>query len=187
MTARNIIKLLSFITILSVGYAIYNYQNSQHLARIEADKTTIDSYEDCVDHGFLPSTTLYPPTCNTADGQTFTQDIGNELEKKDLIKVVHPRPGQKITTPFSISGSVRGNWFFEGNLPIKLVNANGKIVATTNAEALGEWMTNDFVDFVATLKFKPPYGKGKIIIEKNNPSDLPENLDKLEIPIRFDH
>jgi len=185
MTARNSIKLLTLITILGVAYSVYNYKNSQRLAQIEIDKNTIDSYEDCVDHGFFPTTTIYPPTCATNDGQVFTQDIGNELDKKNLIKVSSPRPGQKITSPLLISGSARGNWFFEGNLPIKLVDTSGKTIATTNAQALGEWMTDDFVDFTATIKFKPPYGLGKLIIQKNNPSDLPENSDQLEIPLRF--
>ena len=130
---------------------------------------------------FFPTKTVYPPTCTTNTGQTFTQDIGNELDKKNLAKVSSPRPGQKIASPLSISGSARGNWFFEGNLPIKLVDANGKTIASTTAESLGDWMTNDFVDFTATIKFKPPYGSGKLIIQKSNPSNLPENSDQLEI------
>lgn len=185
MTARNTIKLLTLITILGVAYSIYNYKNSQRLAQIEIDKNTIDSYEDCVDRGFFPTTTLYPPTCATNDGQVFTQDIGNELDKKDLIKVSSPRPGQKITSPLLVSGSVRGSWFFEGSLPLKLVAANGKTIAIGTAQAIGEWMTNDFVDFTATIKFKPPYGLGKLIIQKSNPSDLAKNSDQLEIPLRF--
>jgi hypothetical protein len=186
MTARNIIKILTLITILSVGYFIYNHKKTQRLAQIEIDKNTIDSYEDCVDQGFFPTKLTYPPTCTTNTGQTFTQDIGNELDKKDLVKVSSPRPGQKITSPLSISGSARGNWFSKGNLPIKLIDANGKTIASTTAESLGDWMTNDFVDFTAVIKFKPPYGSGKLIIQKSNPSNLPENSDQLEIPIRFE-
>ncbi len=54
------------------------------------------------------------------------------------------------------------------------------------AQALGEWMTEDFVPFSASLRFAvPSTPKGKLVLEKDNPSGLPENADELIIPVYF--
>ena len=48
-------------------------------------------------------------------------------------------------------------------------------------------MTKDFVPFKAELEFSLPSTEtGVLILEKDNPSGLPENDDELRIPIRFD-
>ncbi len=50
-----------------------------------------------------------------------------------------------------------------------------------------DWMTEDFVSFTATLTFEgSTTDSGKLILEKDNPSGLPENADSLEIPIKFE-
>jgi len=50
----------------------------------------------------------YPRQCKTPDGKTFTEDIGNEVEKLDLIKINNPRPNQIIESPLFIKGEARG-------------------------------------------------------------------------------
>lgn len=58
----------------------------------------------------------------------------------------------------------------------------GQVPAATSED----WMTEDFVPFSATLTFEEPTTEtGKLILEKDNPSDLPENSDSLEIPLKF--
>ncbi|HAH04101.1 TPA: hypothetical protein DCL28_00895, partial [Candidatus Komeilibacteria bacterium] len=71
----------------------------------------------------------YPRQCRTAAGRGFTEDIGNELEKQDLINLVFPRPNQKISSPLTISGRARGSWFFEASFPVKLTDASGQIIS----------------------------------------------------------
>ena len=117
--------------------------------------------------------------------------FGNEFEKKDLIHITTPRPNEVIKSPLTITGETRGVWFFEGSFPIVLVNWDGLIIAEWYATAQGEWMTNDFVPFEATLTFETPnYPKGlsngSLILKKDNASGLPEHDDALEIPIRFE-
>src|SRR3989338_6243932 len=107
-------------------------------------------------------------------------------DKSNLIKVKTPLPGKIVKSPLVIEGEARGNWFFEASFPVRLVDGNSKEIFRGHAEALSEWMTTDFVPFRATLEFKmPDTASGELILEKDNPSGLPENYDELRIPIRF--
>ena len=157
-----------------------------------SDKTLVDnndsinSFEECISAGY-PAMESYPMQCKTPDGKSFTEYIGNELEKIELIRVDYPRPNQEIESPLIIEGEARGYWFFEGDFPVVLTDWDGLIIAQAIAQAKEEWMTEDFVQFEARLEFeKPEYSnKGTLILQKDNPSGLSENDDALEIPVIF--
>jgi len=145
----------------------------------------ISNFDECVAQGY-PILETYPRQCKTPDGKTFTEDIGNELEKVDLIKIDNPRPNQIIENPLFVKGEARGNWYFEASFPIKLFDDNGFLLGVMPAQALGDWMTEDFVPFSATLSFAvPSTPKGRLVLEKDNPSGLPEQADELKIPVYF--
>jgi len=104
----------------------------------------------------------------------------------DQIRVLKPQPNQVIESPLIIEGEARGTWFFEATFPVKLLDANGNVIAAHYAEAQGDWMTADFVPFKAQLIFeKPATDYGVLVLEKDNPSGLPENDAKIEIPVYF--
>lgn len=146
---------------------------------------SISSFEECVAAGH-PVMESWPPQCRVPGGATFTQDIGNELEKQDLIRIETPRPGTVVTSPLTVRGQARGFWFFEADFPVVLEDADGRQVAIAVASARGEWMTEDFVPFEATLEFQPPATpSGRLVLKKNNPSDLRERDDELVVPVRF--
>ena len=47
-------------------------------------------------------------------------------------------------------------------------------------------MTENFVPFRTELEFRTPTTeRGTLVLEKDNPSGLPENSDELRIPVRF--
>jgi hypothetical protein len=47
-------------------------------------------------------------------------------------------------------------------------------------------MTEEFVPFTATLTFEQPETEtGFLVLEKDNPSGLPEQADELRIPVSF--
>jgi len=108
-------------------------------------------------------------------------------EENPLIRLDSPRAGETIQSPLLIKGEARGNWFFEATFPIVLTDWDGLIIAQSYATSDGEWMTENFVPFYATLEFKKPDygGNGFLILQKSNPSGLPEHDDALEIPIKF--
>ncbi|GEM_PF-687409 len=147
----------------------------------------ITTFEECTAAG-NPVMESYPRQCRAGE-LTFTESIGNGLEKIDLIRISTPRPNQTISSPLTITGEARGNWFFEASFPVVLTDWDGKIIAQGIAQAKSEWMTTDFVPFEATLTFtvdKNAYSnKGSLILKKDNPSGLPQKDDALEIPIVF--
>jgi len=105
----------------------------------------------------------------------------------ELIKVSNVSSGQLIKSPFVVTGEARGYWFFEASFPIRILDADGLELGVVVAQAQSEWMTEDFVPFEATLVFKKPTtATGTIILQKDNPSGLPENDDELRINVRFD-
>ena len=107
--------------------------------------------------------------------------------KSDLIYVDTPLPGASVASPLKISGHARGQWFFEGDFPVILMDADGKSIALGYATAKKGWMTELFVPFESLIKFKtPPSGsRGTLVLKKDNPADRPEFDDALEIPVLF--
>lgn len=147
----------------------------------------ITNFEECVLAGNLVMES-YPRQCRTADNKTFVEDIGNELEKSDLIMIANPRPNQLVASPLVVQGEARGYWFFEASFPIKLFDADGNLIAQTIAQAQSDWMVEDFVGFTAELEFANPGTKtGNLILQKDNPSGLPEYEDELRVPIIFSY
>jgi len=84
-----------------------------------------------------------------------------------------------------VTGEARGTWFFEASFPVKLLDARGNVIGTALAEAKGAWMTPHFVPFEARLKFTTRSQSGTLVLEKDNPSGLPQHADSLSIGIRF--
>jgi hypothetical protein len=120
-----------------------------------------------------------------------SEGVGNVKQKLDLITIQTPLPDERIVSPLEIRGAARGTWFFEATFPIVLVDWDGKIIAQGYAEAADNWMTEEFVAYKATLEFENPSWdtdfskRGALILQKSNPSGLPQNDDALEIPVRF--
>jgi len=110
--------------------------------------------------------------------------------KQDLIVLENIKPGDYINTklPLELTGKARGNWYFEASFPIEILDRHASVLATGFATAQGEWMTTEFVPFKSTIKFTktPPANSfGKIVLHKDNPSDMRELDDALEILVYF--
>lgn len=104
--------------------------------------------------------------------------------KESLIKVDNPQPNQEIQSPFIVKGKARGNWYFEAVFPVKLLDENGNVIVQTQARALNDWMTEDFVPFEAVLTFSVPEDQnGTLVLQKDNPSGLPKNDAEIRIPV----
>jgi hypothetical protein len=122
------------------------------------------------------------PSASTSGGPTRTMTPG----KTDLITVSKPAVKAIVHSPLTVTGQARGTWYFEASFPVKIYNANGVLLGSTIAQAQGDWMTTNFVPFTATLSFSTPNtSTGYIVLEKDNPSGLPQNDDQLVVPVRF--
>lgn len=98
----------------------------------------------------------------------------------DLIRIDTPSEGERVSSPLQITGSARGQWFFEASFPVRLIDADGKTfasgIAVANPPAGAEWMTSDFVPFKAELSFPPQANEIHtfLVFENDNPSGLQE-------------
>jgi len=174
--------IISVIAIVLVAFAVFFIFNNKVFE--DADEN-VNSFEECLEQGNMILES-YPRQCRTEKGKTFVEYIGNELEKRDLIIIESVRPNQIISSPLYISGLARGNWFFEASFPVKLYDESGNQISFVVVQAKEDWMTEEFVPFEAYLEFQAPESKkGTLVFEKDNPSGLSENSDKLEMPILF--
>lgn len=108
-------------------------------------------------------------------------------DKSNMIVITSPIKDSEVSSPLTVAGRARGNWFFEGSFPIILVDSYGNTIAESHVTAQGEWTTSEFVKFIGDMQFNNYIkgSKGKLIFKKDNPSGLPEHDDLLEIPIMF--
>lgn len=116
------------------------------------------------------------------------QYLENIEKNKNLIQVDEPNPFDTLNQLGStVKGQARGNWYFEASFPAKLTDANGKILSNFPIQATGEWMTKEFVLFNKEFYFDetPATKHGVLILEKDNPSGLPEHDNKIEIPVKL--
>jgi len=127
-------------------------------------------------------------TGSTTSQETETSEQPvNHIEKaEEMIKLASPKPGDTVSSPLLIKGEARGTWYFEASFPVKLLDADGNIIAVHYAQAQGEWMTEEFVPFTSELIFKTPQTEtGTLVLQKDNPSGLEENDASIEIPVKF--
>lgn len=119
---------------------------------------------------------IIPPIVTTATASN----------SNSLITITTPAPESTVRSPLSISGNARGTWYFEGSFPVTLVDEEGKIIAASIATSTGEWMTEEYIPFNATLSWASTTAKkGMLILKRDNPSGLPENDYAFSIPVIF--
>lgn len=82
--------------------------------------------------------------------------------------------GQTVSLPLMVTGTVPGNWFFEGSFPVFLKDANGTQIAVALAQTTSDWMTTDTIPFTVTLPLINYHGAGSVVFTKDNPSGEPQ-------------
>lgn len=165
--------ICAFIVVFVVAFNYYD-------DRISKEEPT--DFQSCLGAG-NPVMESYPRRCQSGE-VTFVEDIGNVLDKDELIRVIEPKPNDVVSSPVTIVGTARGSWFFEGSFPVTLETASGTILAVGVATTLTDWMTEEFVPFKAELTFAGSFNGGaSLILKKDNPSGLPEKDDHLSFPV----
>jgi hypothetical protein len=115
-------------------------------------------------------------------------NIPAPVKRTELIKIESLHKEDTILSPLTVTGQARGNWFFEASFPIKILDKNGKVIGQGYGQAEGEWMTENFVPWKATLSFIAPLsGGGEVVFMKDNPSGLPEYDAEVRVPVIFAH
>lgn len=148
-------------------------------------KITISSFEECANAG-LPIMESYPRQC-AASGKTFVEElpfITYINASADRIMINTPAPAATVEPEFSITGSARGNWFFEASFPIEILDMANNVITTTIAQAQTDWMTEDFVPFQVNVSITNGYtGPATVVLKRDNASGLPEHDASASFPI----
>lgn len=122
---------------------------------------------------------------NQSPAQADDNNEPSESAQNQEIQLNSLKAYDEITSPLTITGQVRGTWFFEASFPIEIHDKNGNVIATSIAEAQSDWMTEDFVPFKTVFSFALPTSTepGEIVFKKDNPSGLPEFDKEWRLPI----
>jgi hypothetical protein len=106
----------------------------------------------------------------------------------DSIMVELPFPGAVTGKEFTVTGKARGTWYFEASFPVVLIDPSGNVIATGIAQAEGDWMTENFVPFKATIQAPSTFiGPATLVLKKDNPSGLPEHDASISFPITVEY
>ncbi|MBL8547556.1 MAG: hypothetical protein JNL81_13910 [Hyphomonadaceae bacterium] len=89
-----------------------------------------------------------------------------------LANVSSPVSGARVTTPVIVEGAAPGDWFFEAQFPVKLVAADGTVLAEAPARAQGEWVTEAHVAYRAELVFiVTGETQATLVLQEDMPAD----------------
>jgi hypothetical protein len=152
---------------------------------------TISSFEECEKAGH-PIVNGVRRQCTTPDGRTFAEETEEQITytnaTSDQIKIDTPFPGAVTGKSFSVRGSARGMWFFEASFPIEVIDAQGVRIAISIAQAQGEWMTENFVPYIAEITVPASFiGDATLVLHKDNPSGLAEHDASISFPITIEY
>lgn len=191
------ILVLLAVAVFIIGGVIWK----QYSAPVE-DDITVASYEECVaaDYEVLETD---PPQCKAPDGKVFVGPASTPLPppvdspddsglvtltsaKGVTLFITEPTADEIISSPLTVRGKVPGPWGFEANFAIDVVDADGTVIGGGIATMLGDWMTEDLVEFEAVLEFTAPATEtGTILFHRANPSDDRAQDDWTEMAVTF--
>lgn len=189
MDRKMVVGAMATLTVMLVagaGYLLYDNAKDNDVVQ------TISNFDECAAAGH-PVMESYPRQCAVPGNGTFTEVIENqqyEYTSEGGVKILLDdfASGKSLGSPVTITGEVPGSWSFEAVFPVVLVDWDGKIIAEGQAMLSEDWMTQELVPFSVTLEFEKPTYKntGALILQKDNPSDLPENDDAVEVPVLYE-
>lgn len=129
--------------------------------------------------------------CKTPDGRTYAEEIMPEVTYKNTssnrIVVNTPFPGAVVGKEFKVTGKAWG-FYFEASFPVKVLDKDGKVIFAGPAQAQSDWMVDAFVPFSIDVKVPNTYiGPATLVLEKDNPSGLPEHEGCMSFPITIEY
>jgi hypothetical protein len=185
--------LIGLFILLSLGSTIFFYKQNQDL------KKMLSKYTESPAATLSPNPTLSPePPVNACteeakicpDGSSVVRSGPKcEFEPCPVVPgITNLKSQQKIASPQVITGVVPPGWMFEGVFPVKLISQKGTVITQVQAKenVPGSWQSGKNVNFTAKLEFSiQASGSGLIRLENDNPSGLPENAKKFELPVTW--
>ena len=155
-------------------------QGNTNLA--QPDTACFEAKDDITQNFILEEENTSTAISTSSSTPTSTPVVTEEVRP---VIISAPESGTLVSSPLVVKGQALGNWFFEANLPVKLVDDKGALIASTSGTAESDWMVSTFVPFSALLEFNTTATSGYLVIAKDNPSGLTENDASVSIPLKF--
>jgi hypothetical protein len=84
------------------------------------------------------------------------------------------KANDRVKSPLTVKGVAPNNWYFEAVFPVRLLDANGIVIAEAPAQAQTDWMTEGPVPFIAELNFAVNGDTAAtLVLAEDMPSGLP--------------
>ncbi len=97
-----------------------------------------------------------------------------------------PEADAMVTSPLIVRGKASKSWFWDGSLPIQLVDFNGAVIAEGRATIVGPDKDSDYPDFEGVLEFEQTgVQDAEVVIKKDNPSHLLSHDAELRSRVKF--
>ena len=130
-----------------------------------------------------------PAVAPTEEEEQQTVGFTYMNASSDLIQVELPFPGAVVGKTFSAIGKARGTWYFEASFPYVLLDKDGNVLAEGHADALSDWMTEEFVPFKADIVVlnQNYIGPAVLILKNDNPSGDAIRDRSVAIPITVEY
>lgn len=107
-----------------------------------------------------------PPSAPEPEAPAAAESIG------DLAIVDSPTAGARVTSPLTITGTAPGNWFFENQFPVRLVDAQGATLAEGPATPRVSWTDPGDKQFDAALTFSVTQDTpATLVLEEDMPGE----------------
>jgi hypothetical protein len=120
---------------------------------------------------------------------TFTEVGSATGTPAERLTVTSPATGETVASPIMLVGEAPGDWFFEADAPVVVVNWDGLIIGESFVTAEDEWMTENLVPFSGTVEYEHTTdtysATGTVIFQRANPSGLPEYDAAVEVPVQL--
>lgn len=114
-----------------------------------------------------------PPPSAPADAGSAatTQTTAPSAAVGELAQVSAPTANAAVTSPLHVTGVAPANWYFENQFPIRLVDAQGRVLAEAAATPRVNWTDNaEPKAFDATLTFTAT-GAATLVLQEDMPRE----------------
>jgi hypothetical protein len=102
----------------------------------------------------------------------------------DLATIGSPRAGARVTSPMRIDGVAPANWYFENQFPVRLLDANGAVIAEAPAHPDVNWTANaEPKVFALELPFQVSTETAAILVLQEDMPGDGETPREVRIPV----
>ena len=103
----------------------------------------------------------------------------------DTFRLDTPHANTTIVSPIKIVGAAQGEWYFEGELQVALLDQNGNTLAKGFVKARGDWSSGTITPFEGSLAFPPPATHRGFLVFKEMNQKTGAVDETFNLPVMF--